>query len=142
MLALSSENIESFLNVRQKLSKKQRQVRTRAEVILNARTTPNNVFICVAERILGHVFFWISKGRPQFGILKFNNMFSLERMFVEVTFFLKKFLQTVYCLKLRGRTKVANLSRQLKAKGVPVFYSDAGNRKPFNGCRLPHTRRI
>ena len=57
MLALSSESIESFLNIRQKLSKKQRQVRTRAEVILNARTTPNNVFICVAEKTLGHVFY-------------------------------------------------------------------------------------
>ena len=142
MLALSSENIESFLNTRQKLSKKQRQVRTRAEVILNARTTPNNVFICVAEKTLGHVFFWISKGRPQFSILKFNNMFSLERMFTEVTFFLKKFLQKVYCLKLRGRTKITSLTKQLKAKGIPVFYSDTGNRKPFNGCKLPHTRRI
>lgn len=57
MLSVSSEVLESFLILKQKLTKKQRKARIRAEVILNARTTPNNVFITISQKTLGHVFY-------------------------------------------------------------------------------------
>ena len=142
MLSVSSEVLESFLILKQKLTKKQRKARIRAEVILNARTTPNNVFITISQKTLGHVFYWTSKGRPQFSFLKFNNMFSLERMFVEAVVFLKRYNQFVFCIKLRGRVKLKPLARQLIEKNVPLYSSNVGNRKPFNGCKLPHTRRV
>ena len=60
------------------------------------------------------LFYWISRGRERYKFLKFNNFFSLKRMFTEVVAFTLKYKQIVYKLIGKGRFKVRQFSKEFK----------------------------
>jgi hypothetical protein len=96
----------------------------------------------ICGRRTGFVLFWLTKGRHQFDFLRFNNMYSIEWMFLEILAFVRKYQQTVYKIKVQGRSKLHSLADALFYWSIPLFYSNKGNRRPFNGCKMPHTRRV
>lgn len=133
-----------------KLTKKKRELCLRAEIFLTTRTTPNNIFVAICKKgkltkkgeRRDHLLYWISRGRERYKFLKFNNFFSITRMFAEVVAFAIRNKQTVYRLIGKGRNKVRPLSRELSMWNVPVFFIRSKIRRPFNGCKFPHTRRV
>lgn len=132
----------NYLNENIKISKHQKKIRLRAEVLLTTRTTPNNLFVSVCGKKKSILFYWISRGRERYKFLKFNNFFSLKRMFTEVVAFTLKYKQIVYKLIGKGRFKVRQFSKEFKKWKIPVFFIYNAIRRPFNGCKFPHTRRV
>lgn len=131
-----------FLNENIKINKNQKKMRLRAEVLLTTRTTPNNLFIAVCGKKKSSLFYWISRGRERYNFLKFNNFFSLKRMFIEVVAFTLKYRQIVFKLIGKGRSRVRPFSKEFRKWKIPVFFVINKIRRPFNGCKFPHTRRI
>mgnify|MGYP004709536937 FL=1 len=142
MLLFSVETAFTFLDETLSLTKKQKQLRLSAEIILTTRTTPNNIFIGVCGKGVSYLFYWISRGRERYNILKFNNFFSLKKMFIEVVAFIKKYKQIIYKFKTKGRGKSKGLTKELKFWKIPLFYFISTTKRAFNGCKFPHSRRI
>jgi hypothetical protein len=42
----------------------------------------------------------------------------------------------------KGRNRIKPLSKEFKTWKIPLFYVINKIRRPFNGCKFPHTRRI
>lgn len=136
------ETALEFLNTIANNTKKNKIVSLRAEVLVTTRTTPNNLFLAVCGKKISHLFYWISRGRSRYSLLKFNNFFSIKKMFTEIVAYLKKNSQIIFRLKTKGRGKSKKLLRELVYWKVPVFYIANITRRPFNGCKFPHTRRV
>lgn len=131
-----------FLNGLTTSTKKTKVSSLRAEVLVTTRTTPNNLFLAVCGKKISHLFYWISRGRARYSLLKFNNFFSIRKMFTEIVAYLKKHSQIIFRLKTKGRGKSKKLLKELAHWKVPVFYIANITRRPFNGCKFPHTRRV
>ncbi len=131
-----------FLNGLSTSAKKTKVSSLRAEVLVTTRTTPNNLFLAVCGKKVSHLFYWISRGRARYSLLKFNNFFSIRKMFTEIVAYLKKHSQIIFRLKTKRRGKSKKLLKELAHWKVPVFYVAAITRRPFNGCKFPHTRRV
>ena len=142
MLVFSVVSALEFLESKAKATKGIKNIGLRAEVTVTTRTTPNNLFLSVCKKKLGGLLYWISRGRSRFDLLKFNNFFSISKMFTEIVAYLKKYSQCVFKLKSKGRSRTRRLMRELKKWRVPVFYIAEALRRPFNGCKFPHTRRV
>lgn len=127
-----------------KLSKSKRDLCLRAEIFLTTRTTPNNIFIaiCKKDKIKNYLLYWITRGRERYKFLKFNNFFSVSKMFYEVVAFTIKNKQIIYRLIGKGRNKMRPLTKELSMWKIPVFFIKNKVRRPFNGCKFPHTRRV
>jgi ribosomal protein S11 len=63
-------------------------------------------------------------------------------MFAEALAYTIRFKQTVFRLVGKGRSRIKPFSREFKKWGIRVFYVINRIRRPFNGCKFPHTRRI
>lgn len=142
MAIFSVESALLFINENTKSIKNEKISRLRAEVILTTRTTPNNLFIAVCGKKKGTLFYWLSRGRERYNFLKFNNFFSLKRMFIEIVAYTLKYKQIIFKLIGKGRSRIKPFSREFKTWKIPVFYAINRIRRPFNGCKFPHTRRI
>lgn len=142
MLVFTVRSALKFLDEIATSAKKEKVSRLRAEVIITTRTTPNNIFIAVCGKKISHLFYWISRGRARYSLLKFNNFFSIKKMFTEVVAFVKKYKQIVFRLKTKGRGRSKKLVKELTKWRVPVFYVTCATRRAFNGCKFPHTRRV
>jgi len=128
-----------------KLSKSKRDICLRAEVYLTTRTTPNNIFIAICKKNKNrksYLLYWLTRGRERYKFLKFNNFFSVSKMFYEVVAFTIKNKQIVYRLIGKGRNKIRPLSKELSLWKIPLFFIINKIRRPFNGCKFPHTRRV
>lgn len=142
MIIFNINSALEFLNENIKITKNQKKIRLRAEVLLTTRTTPNNLFIAVCGKKKSILFYWISRGRERYNFLKFNNFFSLKKMFTEVVAFTLKYRQVIFKLVGKGRNRIKPLSKEFKTWKIPLFYVINKIRRPFNGCKFPHTRRI
>lgn len=142
MIILTVEGALEFINENLKSVKNKKVSRLRAEVLLTTRTTPNNLFIAVCSKKKGTLFYWLSRGRERYNFLKFNNFFSLKRMFVEAVAFTVKFRQIIFRLIGKGRSRVRPFSLEFRKWRIPLFYTINLIRRPFNGCKFPHTRRV
>ncbi len=138
----STESAIEYINENVKFQKNEKTARLRAEVILSTRTTPNNLFIAVCDKNKGSLFYWLSRGRERYNFLKFNNFFSLKKMFSEAVAYTLKFRQIIFRLVGKGRSRIKPFSKEFKKWKIPVFYIINRIRRPFNGCKFPHTRRI
>jgi hypothetical protein len=63
-------------------------------------------------------------------------------MFTEVVAFTLKYRQIIFKLVGKGRNRIKPLSKEFKTWRIPLFYVINKIRRPFNGCKFPHTRRI
>ena len=80
---------------------------------------------------------------PQYKFFwKARNYFSLKRMFVEIVAFTLKYRQLIYKLIGKGRNRIKPYSKEFKTWKIPVFYIINTIRRPFNGCKFPHKRRL
>lgn len=144
MIVFTVEGALTYMDESVKLTKKKREQCLRAEIFLTTRTTPNNIFIalCKRDKKKRFLLYWITRGRERYKFLKFNNFFSVRRMFSEVVAFTIRNKQTVYRLIGKGRNKMRPLSKELNMWRIPVFFIQNKIRRPFNGCKFPHTRRV
>jgi len=142
MAIFSVQSAVEFLKDTIKISKNKKKIRLRAEVLLTTRTTPNNIFLAVCGKKKSTLFYWISRGRERYNFLKFNNFFSLKRMFIEIVAFTLKYRQTIYKLIGKGRSRIKPLSKELRMWKIPIYFIINKIRRPFNGCKFPHTRRV
>lgn len=142
MLVFTVSTAKDYLNENIKITKIQKKKRLRAEILLTTRTTPNNLFISICSKKNSCLFYWITRGRERYNFLKFNNFYSLRKMFIEVVAFIVKYQQIVYKLIGKGRFRIKPFSKEFKAWKIPVFFVKNRIRRPFNGCKFPHTRRI
>lgn len=142
MVIFSVQSAIDYINENVKSIKNEKTARLRAEVIMSTRTTPNNLFISICDKKKGTLFYWLSRGRERYNFLKFNNFFSLKKMFAEALAYTIRFKQTVFRLVGKGRSRIKPFSREFKKWGIRVFYVINRIRRPFNGCKFPHTRRI
>lgn len=142
MLVFTVNSALDYLEENIKISRLEKKKRLRAEILLTTRTTPNNLFISVCGKKKSILFYWISRGRERYSFLKFNNFFSLRRMFTEVVAFTLKYKQTVFKLVGKGRFKIKQFSKEFRKWKIPVFFVINLIRRPFNGCKFPHTRRV
>lgn len=142
MLVFTVISALEFLSEMSTNTKKEKVSRLRAEVIITTRTTPNNIFIAICGKKVSFLFYWISRGRARYNLLKFNNFFSITKMFTEIVAFTKKYKQIIFRLRTKGRGKSRKLVKELSRWKVPVFFVTNSTRRAFNGCKFPHTRRI
>lgn len=131
-----------YLSENYKISKTEKEKSLRAEVILTTRTTPNNLFIAICKLKNKKLVYYITRGRDRYSFLKFNNFFSLKKMFTEIVAYTIKYQFIIFKLVSKGRGKIKPLSKEFKKWKVPVFFVINKIRRPFNGCKFPHTRRI
>ena len=113
MLVFTMESAMEFLNGLSTSAKKTKVSSLRAEVLVTTRTTPNNLFLAVCGKKVSHLFYWISRGRARYSLLKFNNFFSIRKMFTEIVAYLKKHSQIIFRLKTKGRGKSKKLLKEL-----------------------------
>lgn len=114
MVLFTIETALIFLSENNKVSKNDKKKRLRAEVLLTTRTTPNNLFIAVCGIKDRKLFYYITRGRERYNFLKFNNFFSLKKMFTEIVAYTLKHRQIVFKLVGKGRSKVKPFSKQFK----------------------------